>query len=188
MQTQASAESTVYDHATHQIHITQPHPGSPMQQQHHHSYLSSSPHVQQPLPASSMASSVAALQRLSASIDVTSHDVTASNRDVTSRCNSRTSAYEDASDKSDPVRGHSDIPSADSAVAEDLALARPQYLTANCVVYSFYHGDLENAIEDHFNRALKRGANNEDRADNSRASPKHSEREKLQSGKKLFNV
>ena len=48
---------------------------------HSQSYLpNTSPHVQQPLPATTMASSVAALQRLSASIDVTAIPASRSNR------------------------------------------------------------------------------------------------------------
>ena len=53
---------------------------------------------------------------------------------------------------------------------------RPQYLTANCVVYSFYNGDLTAAIDDHFNRALKTTSNERD------SPPNHSESVKQQSG------
>ena len=79
----------------------------------------------QPVPASSMA----ALQRLSASIEV----------QTTTRSNSRASAYEDSDET-----------------------GRPQYLTANCVVYSFFNGDLSTAIDDHFNRALNKRENSPD--------------------------
>ena len=88
-----------------------------------------------------MAPSVAALQRLSASIDVTAIPA--------SRSNSRTSAYEDTtkdhSDKEDQA-------AAAGVVASEVADRQPpQYLTANSVVYSFYSGDLTSAIEDHSN-------------------------------------
>ena len=152
---QAQPSENVYDmHSSH-----------PQQQQH---YLSPSPQVQQPLPASTMASSVAALQRLSASIDVTA---VAAN----SRSNSRASAYEDNSNK-------------DSSEKDDEAAGlglggggggasggvggRPQYLTANCVVYSFYSGDLTAAIDEHFNRALKRSNERDSPANHSNESAK----------------
>lgn len=126
------------------------------QQMHSNSYLTSSPHVQQPLPASTMASSVAALQRLSASIDVT----------PVSRSNSRASAaYENTSENTKEN-------SEKSPTAPEQDGGRPQFLTANCVVYSFYSGDLANAIDDHFNRALK----------TDRDSPNHSESAKQPSG------
>ena len=165
--------------------------GQHLQSQQQH-YLSSSPHVQQPLPASTMASSVAALQRLSASIDVTAVPATASAASAaaagSSRSNSRASAYnEDTSDKSDAqVAAQSREAAEAAAVAQAAADAsivgrgntdsgRPQYLTANCVVYSFYNGDLTAAIDDHFNRALK--------TSNERDSPNHSsESAKQQSG------
>ena len=164
--------------------------GQHLQSQQH--YLSSSPHVQQPLPASTMASSVAALQRLSASIDVTAVPATAAGAAAatgSSRSNSRASAYnEDTSDKSDAqVAAQSREAAEAAAVAQAAADAsivgrgntdsgRPQYLTANCVVYSFYNGDLTAAIDDHFNRALKTTSNERD------SPPNHSESVKQQSG------
>ena len=88
---QQHTSDNVYDNGgQHQQHL--------QSQQH---YLSSSPHVQQPLPASTMASSVAALQRLSASIDVTAVPATAVA--PSSRSNSRASAYDETSDKSEAV-------------------------------------------------------------------------------------
>ena len=145
-------------------------------------YLSSSPHVQQPLPASTMASSVAALQRLSASIDVT-----------VSRSNSRASAYEDNSNKeqSEKIDGvqHQQQPlvptvvtqsglSAEQHPVEDHAEHHgPTYLKANCVLYTFYGGDLKTAIDDHFNRALKESSpsGQQHPQDPGSDSPSHSE-------------
>ena len=158
-----------------QLDISQhPSDGHHKQQQQQQSYLSHSPslHVQQPLPATTMAPSVAALQRLSASIDVTAIPA--------SRSNSRTSAYEDTtkdhSDKEDQA-------TAAGVVASEVADRQPpQYLTANSVVYSFYSGDLTSAIEDHFNRALKRS-----RHDEGNESPSHSDSTKQQSGKSEKN-
>ena len=117
-----------------------------------------------------MASSVAALQRLSASIDVT----------AVSRSNSRASAYEDNSSKDNNSETTAVTTQRETAAGEDGDVGgcnqRPQYLTANCVVYTFYSGDLTAAIDDHFNRALKRS--------NERDSPSanHSESAKQQSG------
>lgn len=94
-----------------------------------------------------MASSVAALQRLSASIDI-SHQSNLAAAASSSRSNSRTSAYEDKAEEK-----------SDSLTVEDigeLASGRPQQLAANCVVYSFYSGDLATAIDEHFSRALKK--------------------------------
>ena len=162
--------------------------GQHLQSQQQH-YLSSSPHVQQPLPASTMASSVAALQRLSASIDVTAVPATASAASAaaagSSRSNSRASAYnEDTSDKSEAQAAQSRAEAAEAAADASVVgrgntdSGRPQYLTANCVVYSFYNGDLTAAIDDHFNRALK--------TSNERDSPNHSsESAKQQSGMSL---
>ena len=122
------------------------------QQQQQSNYLSSSPHVQQPLPASTMASSVAALQRLSASIDVT-----------VSRSNSRASGYEDSSNKeaSETIEAAASQPLVPTVITglgpgepEDEQHGSPHYLKENCVVYSFYSGDLKTAIEDHFTRSL----------------------------------
>ena len=152
------------------------------QQQQQSNYLSSSPHVQQPLPASTMASSVAALQRLSASIDVT-----------VSRSNSRASAYEDNSNKeqSEKIDGvqHQQQPlvptvvtqsglSAEQHPVEDHAEHHgPTYLKANCVLYTFYGGDLKTAIDDHFNRALKESSpsGQQHPQDPGSDSPSHSE-------------
>lgn len=91
-----------------------------------------------------MASSVAALQRLSASIDISQSNVAS----ASSRSNSRASAYEDT--KADAEKS--------SDIVDDIAEAsgRPHQLAANCVVYSFYSGDLATAIDEHFNRALKK--------------------------------
>lgn len=134
------------------------------------SYLSS---ASQPLPASSMASSVAALQRLSASIDVTSSvGATAASG---SRSNSRASAYNE--DNKDMSEKASDL-GAPSEDPEDTI--RPQYLTANCVVYTFYNGDMSSAIDDHFNRALKRNSE--------RDSPNHSENSAKQSCGNLLQI
>ena len=171
---QQHTSDNVYDNGgQHQQHL--------QSQQH---YLSSSPHVQQPLPASTMASSVAALQRLSASIDVTAVPATAVA--PSSRSNSRASAYDETSDKSEAVlqaaqsREAAEAAAAAAVEASGIDSGRPQYLTANCVVYSFYNGDLTAAIDDHFNRALK--------TSNERDSPNHSESAKQQSGKsKLEN-
>ena len=85
------------------------------EQQQQSNYLSSSPHVQQPLPASTMASSVAALQRLSASIDVT-----------VSRSNSRASAYEDNSNKeqSEKLEGQQHQQKVGTLIQFDLLMKR----------------------------------------------------------------
>ena len=170
---QQHASDNVYD-SGHQQQHQQQHLQS--QQQH---YLSSSPHVQQPLPASTMASSVAALQRLSASIDVTAVPASGSAPGSNSRSNSRASAYEETSEKSEvPAgdhRGSGDPSGMGGQGTTGDSVVRPQYLTANCVVYSFYNGDLTAAIDDHFNRALKTGGNERD-------SPNHSESAKQQSG------
>ena len=183
---QHTSDNNVYDGLQQQQHLQS------QQQQH---YLSSSPHVQQPLPASTMASSVAALQRLSASIDVTAVPASGGSGSGgpsaaaggSSRSNSRASAYDEpCSDKSEVVQaaaaaalqsreaaeasgGGADVRDPDSG-------GRPQYLTANCVVYSFYNGDLTAAIDDHFNRALKTTSNERD------SPPNHSESVKQQSG------
>lgn len=163
MQQQQQHPGETYDHRVdhsgtmQQMSPTQPH----HHDQQQNSYLSSSPLVQQPLPASAMAPSVAALQRLSASIDVT----------ISSRSNSRASAYEDNSNKSEKSEIREDI-------IEAAAEARPpQYLTANCVVYTFYSGDLTSAIDDHFNRALKRANNN-----STGSSPEQQHSESAKSG------
>ena len=155
--------------------VSQQHPervGHHKQQQQ--PYLSQSPssqlHVQQPLPATTMAPSVAALQRLSASIDVTAIPA--------SRSNSRTSAYEDT------TKDHNSDKEESVVVANSEATDRqpPQYLTANSVVYSFFSGDLTSAIEDHFNRALKRSSRHDVVEGNE--SPSHSDiSTKQQSGK-----
>jgi hypothetical protein len=118
-----------------------------------------------------MAPSVAALQRLSASIEVS----------ASSRSNSRASVYEDNSSSNNhprdlsekssseiirPVNNEHDLSIANSShiIAESSAATsnnadddagRAQYLTANCVVFTFYSGDLTSAIDDHFSRALK---------------------------------
>ena len=132
-------------------------------------YLSSSLNVQQPLPASTMASSVAALQRLSASIDVS-----------VSRSNSRASAYEDNSTK----ESEKPITSASTeveAAASDGQMV-PQYLKEHCVVYTFYGGDLSAALEDHFNRSLeilKRSSQEQEPGD----SPNNSDSATQQRGK-----
>ena len=140
-------------------------------------YLSSSPHVQQPLPASS----VAALQRLSASIDVT-----------VSRSNSRASAYEDNSNKeqSEKLEGQqhqqplvptivaqSGLSGEQHPVEDQVEHHGPTYLKANCVLYTFYGGDLKTAIDDHFNRALKESSpsGQQHPQDPGSDSPSHSE-------------
>ena len=112
------------------------------QQQQQSNYLSSSPHVQQPLPASTMASSVAALQRLSASIDVT-----------VSRSNSRASAYEDNSNKeqSEKLEGQqhqqplvptivaqSGLSGEQHPVEDQVEHHGPTYLKANCLSVSIF--------------------------------------------------
>lgn len=151
------------------------------QQQQQSNYLSSSPHVQQPLPASTMASSVAALQRLSASIDVT-----------VSRSNSRASAYEDNSNKeqSEKLEGQqhqqplvptivaqSGLSGEQHPVEDQVEHHGPTYLKANCVLYTFYGGDLKTAIDDHFNRALKESSpsGQQHPQDPGSDSPSHSE-------------
>ena len=185
---QHTSDNNVYDGLQQQQH-------QHLQSQQQQHYLSSSPHVQQPLPASTMASSVAALQRLSASIDVTAVPASGGSGSGgpsaaaggSSRSNSRASAYDEpCSDKSEAVQaaaaaalqsreaaeasgGGADVRDPDSG-------GRPQYLTANCVVYSFYNGDLTAAIDDHFNRALKTTSNERD------SPPNHSESVKQQSG------
>ena len=146
-----------------------------------------------------MASSVAALQRLSASIDVTAIPASRSNRyanyaqkKVKQKKNqnctlltpflvifffSRASAYEDTTRDSDKEETAASAASTIEAVE-----GRPQYLTANCVVYSFYNGDLTSAIQDHFDRALKRSRLEQTSAGGNE-SPSHSDSTKLQSGK-----
>ena len=180
---QHTSENNVYDG------LQQQHQHLQSQQQQH--YLSSSPHVQQPLPASTMASSVAALQRLSASIDVTAVPASGGGGPSaaaggSSRSNSRASAYDEpCSDKSEVVQAAAAAALQSREAAEASGGAdgrdpdsggRPQYLTANCVVYSFYNGDLTAAIDDHFNRALKTTSNERD------SPPNHSESVKQQSG------
>ena len=180
---QHTSDNNVYDG------LQQQHQHLQSQQQQH--YLSSSPHVQQPLPASTMASSVAALQRLSASIDVTAVPASGGGGPSTaaggsSRSNSRASAYDEpCSDKSEVVQAAAAAALQSREAAEASGGAdgrdpdsggRPQYLTANCVVYSFYNGDLTAAIDDHFNRALKTTSNERD------SPPNHSESVKQQSG------
>jgi len=179
---QHTSENNVYDG------LQQQHQHLQSQQQQH--YLSSSPHVQQPLPASTMASSVAALQRLSASIDVTAVPASGGGGPSaaaggSSRSNSRASAYDEpCSDKSEVVQAAAAAALQSREAAEASGGAdgrdpdsggRPQYLTANCVVYSFYNGDLTAAIDDHFNRALKTTSNERD------SPPNHSESVKQQS-------
>ena len=154
---------------------------NPQQQQQQSNYLSSSPHVQQPLPASTRASSVAALQRLSASIDVT-----------VSRSNSRASAYEDNSNKeqSEKLEGQqhqqplvptivaqSGLSGEQHPVEDQVEHHGPTYLKANCVLYTFYGGDLKTAIDDHFNRALKESSpsGQQHPQDPGSDSPSHSE-------------
>ena len=85
---------------------------------------------------------------------------------------SRASAYEDTTRDSDKEETAASAASTIEAVE-----GRPQYLTANCVVYSFYNGDLTSAIQDHFDRALKRSNSG------GNESPSHSDSTKLQSGK-----
>ena len=183
---QHTSDNNVYDGLQQHQHLQS------QQQQH---YLSSSPHVQQPLPASTMASSVAALQRLSASIDVTAVPASGGGGGSggpsaaaggSSRSNSRASAYDEpCSDKSEAVQAAAAAALQSREAAEASGGAdgrdsdsggRPQYLTANCVVYSFYNGDLTAAIDDHFNRALKTTSNERD------SPPNHSESVKQQSG------
>ena len=179
---QHTSDNNVYDGLQQHQHLQS------QQQQH---YLSSSPHVQQPLPASTMASSVAALQRLSASIDVTAVPASGGGGPSaaaggSSRSNSRASAYDEpCSDKSEVVQAAAAAALQSREAAEASGGAdgrdpdsggRPQYLTANCVVYSFYNGDLTAAIDDHFNRALKTTSNERD------SPPNHSESVKQQSG------
>ena len=121
-----------------------------------------------------MASSVAALQRLSASIDVT-----------VSRSNSRASAYEDTkeSEKLEAVPTASASEAAIEAEAGHAGGHGPQYLKANCVVYTFYSGDLTAAIDDHFDRALKRSSSHSRQEPGGEDSPNHSDSAKLQRGK-----
>ena len=191
---QHTSDNNVYDGVQQQHQHLQSQQQQQQQQQQH--YLSSSPHVQQPLPASTMASSVAALQRLSASIDVTAVPASgggggsggpaaAAGGGGSSRSNSRASAYDEpCSDKSEVVHAAAAaLQSREAAEASGGADGgdpdsggRPQYLTANCVVYSFYNGDLTAAIDDHFNRALKTTSNERD------SPPNHSESAKQQSG------
>ena len=185
---QHTSDNNVYDGLQQQQH-------QHLQSQQQQHYLSSSPHVQQPLPASTMASSVAALQRLSASIDVTAVPASVGGSGSggpsaaaggSSRSNSRASAYDEpCSDKSEAVQAAAaaTLQSREAAEASGGADGRdpdsggrPQYLTANCVVYSFYNGDLTAAIDDHFNRALKTTSNERD------SPPNHSESVKQQSG------
>ena len=184
---QHTSDNNVYDGLQQQQH-------QHLQSQQQQHYLSSSPHVQQPLPASTMASSVAALQRLSASIDVTAVPASGGGGGSggpsaaaggSSRSNSRASAYDEpCSDKSEAVQAAAAaLQSREAAEASGSADGRdpdsggrPQYLTANCVVYSFYNGDLTAAIDDHFNRALKTTSNERD------SPPNHSESVKQQSG------
>ncbi len=166
----------------------------------------SSPHVA-PLPASSMAPSVAALQRLSASIDA-----------PVSRSNSRQSAYNEhtptngaagAQNSEPPVNAtplaktelsHEDIAesgatgaagaSADIGVEEHLNGARAQYLAANCVVFSFYNGDLASALDEHFSRALKSQQQQQQQQQNSDQDSPSSDggaAAKHQSGKTIKN-
>ena len=185
---QHTSDNNVYDGLQQQQH-------QHLQSQQQQHYLSSSPHVQQPLPASTMASSVAALQRLSASIDVTAVPASGGGGGSggpsaaaggSSRSNSRASAYDEpCSDKSEAVQAAAAAALQSREAAEASGGAdgrdpdsggRPQYLTANCVVYSFYNGDLTAAIDDHFNRALKTTSNERD------SPPNHSESVKQQSG------
>ena len=94
---------------------------------------------------------------------------------------SRASAYEDTTRDSDKEETAASAASTIEAVE-----GRPQYLTANCVVYSFYNGDLTSAIQDHFDRALKRSRleqNSASIAAGGNESPSHSDSTKLQSGK-----
>ena len=88
------------------------------------------------------------------------------------------SAYEDTKDHNSDK---------ESEAVEVAIEGRPQYLTANCVVYSFYSGDLTSAIEDHFNRALKRSKHHEAGSNNESVlpdhSPSHSDSTKQTSGK-----
>ena len=89
------------------------------------------------------------------------------------------SAYEDTKDHNSDK---------ESEAVEVSIEGRPQYLTANCVVYSFYSGDLTSAIEDHFNRALKRSPKHHEAGSNNESvlpdnSPSHSDSTKQTSGK-----
>ncbi len=51
-----------------------------------------------------------------------------------------------------PARQHSTLSD------DDVHVGRSQYLTANCVVYTFFRGDISQVIDDHFARALSQSA------------------------------
>ena len=56
----------------------------------------------------------------------------------------------------DDVGSESDVGDQHSSLSDDDI--RPQYLAANCVVYTFFRGDISQVIDDHFARALSQSS------------------------------
>ena len=129
---------------------------------HHHHHLSASHDT-------ISSHSVAALQRLSNTLEPSGdanqdHGSSASSYHHHSRSSVTPPPHKlrkmtQQHDEED-VGSESDVGDHHSSVSDDdvHVHGRSQYLTANCVVYTFFRGEISQVIDDHFTRALSQSA------------------------------